>query len=267
MHFNLPHQQYRLLLSLLLLTVPAVPAVAGSWWQPQGILDWDWQLQPPHNFDRKVQIIDLDLFDISRETIEALQQSGTKVVCYINVGAWEDWRADAGIFPPEILGNDYEGWAGEKWLDIRRRDSLAPIMLARLDLCAAKGFDGVEPDNMDLHNEETGFEISRQDQLVYNIWLAEEAHSRGLSIGQKNAPDLARDLVVHFDWALTEDCFTEGWCQEMSPFLDVGKAVFAAEYTDRQQTIAPYCQKAKQTGISLILKNRELTRITGASCP
>ncbi|MCZ4280714.1 endo alpha-1,4 polygalactosaminidase [Kiloniella laminariae] len=267
MSFNLPYKQFCLLLSLFLFIFEVTSAAAEDWWRPHGILDWDWQLQPPHNFDRKLQMIDLDLFDTPKETIDSLQQSGTKVVCYINVGAWEDWRNDALTFPPEILGKDYQGWEGERWLDIRRRDLLAPIMLARLDLCAAKGFDGVEPDNMDLHNAETGFEISRQDQLAYSIWLAEEAHRRGLSIGQKNAPDLARNLVSHFDWALTEDCFVEGWCQEMSPYPKTGKTFFAAEYTDRLQTISRYCQEATQTGISLILKDRELTRITGAGCP
>jgi hypothetical protein len=42
------------------------------------------------------------------------------------VGSWEDWRPDKDQFPPEVLGNDYDGWQGEKWLDIREIDKLAP---------------------------------------------------------------------------------------------------------------------------------------------
>jgi len=78
-----------------------------------------------------------------------------------------------------VLGNDYEGWAGEKWLDIRQISTLAPIMRARLDLCKQKGFDAVEPDNIDGYTNATGFPLTAQDQLDYNIWLANEAHARG----------------------------------------------------------------------------------------
>ena len=111
------------------------------------------------------------------------------MICYISVGSHENWRTDADQFPEEVLGKKYEGWSGERWLDIRRIDLLAPIMLARLDDCAAKGFDAVEPDNMQIWDNDTGFPLTYDDQLRYALWLADEAHKRGLAIGQKNAPD------------------------------------------------------------------------------
>jgi hypothetical protein len=42
-------------------------------------------------------------------------------------GSWENWRPDKDDFPPEILGNHFDGWAGERWLDVRRIDVLGPI--------------------------------------------------------------------------------------------------------------------------------------------
>jgi hypothetical protein len=165
-----------------------------------------------------------------------------------------------------VLGNDYDGWPGEKWLDIRQIDLLAPIMRARLDECQAKGFDGVEPDNMDAYTNQTGFPLRYQDQLSYNIWLADEAHARGLSIGQKNDPGQVKDLVAYFDWALTEDCFDEGWCKEMSLYIEAGKPVFAAEYTDNGITLAQICPLANQLEFSAIIKNRELDAFV-ESCP
>ena len=63
---------------------------------------------------------DIDLFDNDVAAVAALHAQGSVVICYISVGSWEDWRPDAGQFPSEVLGNDYEGWPGEKWLDIRR---------------------------------------------------------------------------------------------------------------------------------------------------
>lgn len=209
---------------------------------------------------------DIDLFDQSAETVASLHAQGSKVVCYMSVGSFEDWRPDAGQFPDLVLGKDYEGWPGEKWLDIRRIDLLAPIMRARLDLCQSKGFDAVEPDNMDNYTNDTGFALTYDDQLEYNRWLAAEAHQRGLSIGLKNNPDQVEDLVADFDWALTEDCFEQGWCEEMLPFLQAGKPVFAAEYTDTNITLDDFCPQAKTLQINAILKDRELTA-TRSACP
>jgi hypothetical protein len=157
-----------------------------------------------------------------------------------------------------VLGKDYEGWSGERWLDIRRIDLLAPIMLARLDLCAAKGFDAVEPDNMEIHGENTGFPLTYQDQLRYARWLADEAHKRGLAIGQKNAPDMTRDLVELFDFAILEDAFYYHWADEMKPYTDAGKAVFDAEYTDLPGDFAAACRQSQELGFSTILKHRDL---------
>ena len=131
-------------------------------------------------------------------------------------------------------------------------------MRTRLDQCQAKGFDGVEPDNIDGYTNDTGFPLSYEDQLRYNIWLANEAHARGLSIGLKNDSDQVAGLFPYFDWALTEDCFAEGWCEEFLPFVDNGKTVFSAEYTDVGMTTAQFCSQANAINFSAILKHRDL---------
>ena len=73
-------------------------------------------------------------------------------------------------------------------------------MAARLDRCAAKGFDGVEFDWIDSHVQRTGFTIDKADQLRYDRWLAKAAHARGLVVAQKNGPGLVHDLDA---WRLT----------------------------------------------------------------
>ncbi len=180
------------------------------------------------------------------------------MICYISVGSYEEWRSDADQFPEEVIGKDYEGWSGEKWLDVRRIDLLAPIMRARLDMCAAKGFDGVEPDNMEVYGDDTGFPLTYEDQLRYALWLADEAHQRGLAIGQKNASDQTEDLVDIYDFAITEDAFYYDWAGEMTPYIEAGKPVFAAEYTDLPGDFEEFCRQAQELGFSVILKNRDL---------
>ena len=231
-----------------------------DWWHPAPGLTWQWPLSdPPVDTSVDAQVYDIDLFDNDAAVIQELHRQGRKVICYISVGSWEDWRPDAGQFPDEVLGNDYDGWPGEKWLDVRRIDLLAPIMRARLDLCQAKGFDAVEPDNIEIYDNDTGFPLTYQDQLNYARWLADEAHARGLAIGIKNAPDMVADSLSFFDFAITEDAFYYDWIGEMLPFIQAGKPVFAAEYTDMDVDFQAACGWGKQHNVSFILKNRILT--------
>ena len=230
----------------------------NDWWRPSGKVSWDWQLTEPFDLERHIDMIDLDLFETSADSVAGLKSRGIKTVCYLNAGAWEDWREDAKNFPPSVLGNAYDNWPGERWLDIRRIEKLAPLIGRRMDLCKAKGFDGVEPDNIDGYDNETGFPLDGADQLRFNLWLASQAHKRGLSIGLKNDADQVSELAGDFDWALTEDCFAEEWCERMLPFVRMGKAVFAAEYTDMDMTPGKFCATAASLGINAILKTREL---------
>jgi hypothetical protein len=251
-------------------TVPTTTALAGSpapsqgaapaYWNPAPSTTWQWQLTGlPVDLTIQADAYDLDLFDTAPETVAALHAAGKKVICYISAGSWEDWRPDAAAFPQEVIGTKYQGWPGERWLDIRRIDLLGPIMAARLTLCHEKGFDAVEPDNIDGYSNNTGFAISYEEQLRYNRWLAVEAHSVGLSIGLKNDPEQAADLVADFDWSLTEDCYDQGWCDSLAPFLAAGKAVLAAEYTDTSVDFEEACARLEPAGFSLIQKDRDLS--------
>jgi len=252
-----PSRYIGILILMLCLASPS-PAGASEWWRPTGRISWDWQLSEPFDLDRRLGMIDLDLFDTEAAAVALLKAHGVRTVCYINAGAWEDWRDDAGAFSKKVLGKDYEGWDGERWFDIRRIDLLAGPLGKRLDLCKSKGFDGVEPDNIDGYTNDTGFPLNEKDQLRFNRWFAAQAHRRGLSVGLKNDPDQASDLVAEFDWVLTEDCFAEGWCAQMLPFIDSGKAVFAAEYTDTGMTIERLCDAARNLGFNAIIKDRDL---------
>ncbi len=218
-------------------------------------MTWQWQLQGEVNAGWDVALYDVDLFDTPAATIQRLHDDGRVVICYFSAGSHEDWRADAGDFPAEVIGRRLAGWPGERWLDIRARDALAPVMLARLDLAVEKGCDGVEPDNVDGYANATGFPLTADDQIAYMRWLAAEAHTRGLSIGLKNALDLVPALVGDVDWALDESCFQYDECEALLPFVEAGKPVFGVEY---EGDPADYCPQAVAMGFSWLSKSREL---------
>jgi endo-alpha-1,4-polygalactosaminidase (GH114 family) len=232
---------------------------SSDWWRPTPGLSWQWQLTGKFDLEIQTDVIDIDL-DVGQSVVDYFHSQETRVICYISVGSYENWREDADQFPKEVLGNNYEGWSGERWLDIRRIDLLAPIMRARLDECAVKGFDGVEPDNMQIWDNNTGFPLTYADQLEYSLWLADEAHARGLAIGQKNAPDMVMDLVDIFDFTITEDAFYYEWAADMRPYITAGKPVFAAEYTDLPGSFEEFCRQSNELGFTTILKNRDLNQ-------
>jgi hypothetical protein len=238
---------------------PATPKAsvvpARSWWVPTPGTSWQWQLSGSIDLEVQASVFDIDLFTNDREIVSALHARGSKVICYVEAGAWEPYRPDSGRFPEAVLGNDYEGWPGQRWLDIRRLDVLGPIMRSRLDQCRAKGFDGVEFDNADGYTQDTGFPLSARDQLKFNSFLAGEAHARGLSAGLKNDLDQVAVLVSKFDFAVNEQCFEYSECDALLPFIKAGKAVFNAEYNLEP---GDFCADARSMRISSIRKDVSL---------
>jgi len=70
---------------------------------------------------------------------------GMKVVCYIEVGAAENYRLDYSEFPAAALGTVMPGYSNEKYIDISN-PAVVTIIKARIAMCASKGFDAIEPD-------------------------------------------------------------------------------------------------------------------------
>ncbi|WP_245971003.1 endo alpha-1,4 polygalactosaminidase [Streptomyces rishiriensis] len=226
----------------------------GAWWRPRPGVEWQWQLSGRLDTSVDVPVYDIDGFDHDAATVAGLHDDGRRVVCYLSTGAWEDWRPDAKKFPAAVIGES-NGWKGERWLDIRRTDVLEPLLAARLDMCRDKGFDAVEPDNMDGYRNTTGFPVEAADQLRYNRLVARLAHERGLSVGLKNDLDQIPALVGDFDFAVNEQCAQYGECAELTPFVEAGKAVFHVEY---ELPTSAFCADSRRLKLSSLLKKYEL---------
>lgn len=243
--------------------------IQETWWQPAPSqkLTWQWHISGKLDTSYDVDMYDVDLFDTPASVIRSLQQDGRIVICYFSAGTYEGWREDWKQHFAFISSDHYSGdappFAGnmsewdERWLDIRRIDLLAPIMRSRMALAAEKGCDGVEPDNMDAYtnSDETQLALTGEDQLRYNRWIAEVAHSMGLSVGLKNDVGQLNELVADFDWALNEQCFQYHECEGYSVFVNAGKAVFGVEY---QGDPAIFCKEAARMNLSWLKKTLRL---------
>jgi hypothetical protein len=217
----------------------------GNWWTPPQRLSWYWQLQGTVDNAEPVAAYDIDGFENGAVEVAALHAQGKHVICYIDVGTAENFRPDYSEFPKSVLGRS-NGWPGERWLDIRQLAMLEPIMTARFEMCREKGFDAVEPDNIEGYANKTGFPLTAAEQLTYNKWVAEEVHSLGMAVLQKNDGEQTPQLQSYFDGALSEQCNQYKECEDFQPYLAAGKPVLNAEYR-----LAPkrFCAADEAAGI------------------
>jgi hypothetical protein len=161
------------------------------------------------------------------------------------VGTWENWRPDAGEFPPSVRGRP-NGWPGERWLDIRQA-VVRRLMARRFSRqCRRKGFDALEPDNIDEYQADSGFPISAAAQLGFDRWVARQAHALGLAVLQKNDPEQAARLEPSFDGVLSEQCSQYRECSSYRPYLSAGKPVLDAEYSLAR---ARFCARDRRLGV------------------
>lgn len=245
-------------------TVPTVrtTSAAGPWWMPRVGATFHIQYSGKIDFTRQVDVYDLDWETTNAADVLALRARGVASICYLNAGAFEDFRSDKGSFPDQVLGEDLDGWPGERWLDVRRIDTLLPIMTARMDVCKAKGFVAIDPDNTDGWTQQTGFPITADDQVAYQQALAREAHARGLAIGLKNDGDQLAALGGEVDFAVNEECVANRECNIYRTFLAGGKAVFNIEYRGTAATVCP----GRPDGMATVISTRQLSgKIT--ACP
>ena len=207
-------------------------AGTNSWYRPSPLVTWHIQLNDVVNTSHQVQLYDIDLFYSSAALIQQLQAGGIKVICYFSAGSYEEGRPDSDLFAPADLGKKLSGWPGEKWLDVRS-ENVRSIMANRLDLAQSKGCDGVDPDNMDAYANDSGHNLTASDQLEFNRFIANEAHSRGLAVGLKNDVGQIDALVAYFDFAVNEQCFEYNECSIVEAFIADNKPVLNIEYQQK----------------------------------
>ncbi|MFF7209153.1 endo alpha-1,4 polygalactosaminidase [Streptomyces sp. NPDC008238] len=188
---------------------------------------------------------------------------GVYSVCYVNAfqaqpGELSRWR-DRG---PELLLRDADGdlvmddeW-DEALLDTStaaRRAALAGIVGGWIEDCARRGFDAVEPDNLDSF-ERSGGLLTPADNAAFARLLAARAHAAGLAFAQKNTTELLPHRAgVGFDFAVAEECGAYGECGR-----------YAAAYDDRVLVVAydaaEFAATCRRWGdrLAVVLRDRDV---------
>jgi Glycoside-hydrolase family GH114 len=202
-------------------------------WYPQHLaangkpMRWDWQIGRVTPLQRTgthaVDIYDIDGFLTTRAQVHAIHtswQAATlphpRLICYLDL-AWEDYRPDGSpgrYFPASTLGNVYYGYPQERWLDFRQLDALKPLLDERIAMCARKGFDAVELDDIDSFDppSTTGFHLTPGDAQNFLAYAFNQVHRDGMTGLWKNSPYLSWWGRRYADGAIVEECYVYRMC-------------------------------------------------------
>ena len=219
------------------LPAPVACRPAGRCWYPQHLaanhrpMRWDWQIGRAAPLERTgaraVDLYDLDGFLTSRAELRALHTRWPaatlrhpRAICYLDL-AWEDYRPDGSpgrYFPADTLGKVYYGYPEERWVDFRQLDALRPMLDERLAMCARKGFDAVELDDIDSFDppSQTGFRLTPGDAQNFLAYALNQVHRDGMTALWKNSPYLSWWGRRYADGAIVEECYVYHMCSASS---------------------------------------------------
>ncbi len=194
--------------------------------------------------------------------------SGKYNICYVN--AFQTQPDEASFWTgshSDLLLKNSKGkyvsdpdWPGEYLLDTStatKRAGIAAIENGWIDGCKSKGFQAIEPDNLDSWTRSKKL-LTQADNVAMATLLATHAHADGLAIAQKNTSDLGSigKTQVGFDFAIAEECSVYDECGSYTgPY---GNNVIEIEYTDNARSAYTKACAAQGRTISVILRDRDV---------
>ena len=107
-------------------------------------------------------------------------------------------------------------------------------------------------------------------RIDYNLFLASEAHLRGLKVGLKIDVAQVPSLAPYFDYAVNEQCHEYKECGALAPFTQSGKPVFNAEYKEEYvkdaSARAALCKSARDEKLRTLVLPLDLDDSFRYSC-
>jgi hypothetical protein len=235
---------------------PARPSAgSGPIALPQANAGFDYQIGGPYQPPAGVRVVVRDR--------GARPLAGAYNICYVNafqaqpdaLSWWERNHPDLLLRDGGSVVMDPD-W-GEALLDVStaaRRAALIGVVGPWIDECASRGFQAVEPDNLDAFGRSRG-RLTLEHNAAFAKLLADRAHAAGLAIAQKNTVELVgRRASIGFDFAVSEEC---GAYDECGAFANAyANRVFVVEYT--RADFDTSC-RGWGAGVSVVLRDRDVT--------
>ncbi|KAJ6489095.1 hypothetical protein C8R45DRAFT_1074181 [Mycena sanguinolenta] len=136
--------------------------------------------------------------------------------------------------------------------------AIATILNGWIDTCHSKGFDAIEPDNLDTFTRSDNF-LTAADNLALAKLFTDHAHSLGLAVAQKNTGaelGASGKSTAGFDFAVAEECQEYTECDSYTAVY--GNEMLEMEYTDNGIAAWNAACAARGSVISVIYRDRDV---------
>ena len=226
---------------------------------PPANATFDYQIGGAYTPASSVRIVDRDRLDAPVR--------GRYNVCYVNAfqtqtaeAAW--WKTHHRDLLLRRADGSYvvDGAWNEILLDTStaaKRRALLAIVGRWIDGCRSRGFQAVEPDNLDSWTRSKS-RLSRADNIAFARLLVARAHADHLAIAQKNDTSMAPvGRSIGFDFAIVEECQVYSECGAYT--RTYGRLVYEIEYVDNGGAagFARACS-ARGRSISIVYRDRDV---------
>jgi Glycoside-hydrolase family GH114 len=241
-------------------SAPSASTSAHSVRLPPVNAQFDYQIGGAYSPVAFVEIVDRD-----RTSHPA---PGVYNVCYINAFQtqadhdhwWRSHHRKLLLRTKNGRAVEDPGWPGEFVLDVgtaHKRAALARIIGRWIDGCASKGFQAIEPDNLDSYSRSHHL-LTLTDDVKFATLLVTRAHADGLAIAQKNTAELHHRgrRTAGFDFAIAEECQVYSECSSYTRAY--GAQVVEIEYTDNGRRYYRRACAARGARISILLRDRNV---------
>lgn len=241
---------------------------SSSIWKPKPLDTFQIILSGKNDFSANATVYEVDLFSTTAQEVAKLKSLGRHPIAYSSFGSVEKDRPDTAEWPKTLQVKKMSGW-DEQWLDVSQIDTepkFKQILENRIKLAKQKGFESMDPDNMDAYansvSKRSGGKLTASDQLKFNRWVAQTIHKYGMSVALKNDLEQAQDLVNDFDFAVNEECTQYSECASLQPFTSANKAIFNIEYKKSSKA----CTNAKKYKMTTLFKTLNLNAKPYITC-
>ncbi|KAF4342748.1 endo alpha polygalactosaminidase precursor [Fusarium beomiforme] len=200
-------------------SLPSFLAKRKDIWTPDTGDNWQPVLDGPFKFpkggvrslDPDISVYGLDLWSNNKFTINRLQKAGKHVICSFSGGTVRAKDSDKKSFFKRDIGNPVDGSDGEKWLNVRSQ-RVRKAMAKRVKLASDKGCDAISPLNTNAYDDDTGFELSEDDEIDYVGFLVDEAAKYQMSVGVEIGSIIAdiQDVASFFIGGSCDDYSSDG---------------------------------------------------------
>jgi cysteinyl-tRNA synthetase, unknown class len=262
------------------------------------VSSWVYQLQGYENgrldalakAPQQLAVIDLardahaDYFTAAE--IQALRDSGKRVLAYFEIGSIETFRPEYRSVPRDLILNRWADWPDEHFVRYWDQRWWDGVVKARVDRALAAGFDGVYLDTPLAYEEiDLGLVPGRDRDslatamvaLIIRISAYAKARKPGFWIVPQNSPEL-REYGTGYEAAVdgigmeelfyvaTDQPCDAGYCEEnlrnTRALRDAGKFVLAVDYAAKTNNVKGACARYRTEGFAGYVAGRDLDRIS-----